>query len=107
MSECTCISCDECGGTGNVWVSFTGKYLGNHRCDDLDDLQTCESCGGTGIDEVCDHCRELEEEAEYQDFLEWQKQEAAEHGVHPTGLTVEQKEEVLQIVDSAIKKGST
>ena len=99
---CTCISCDECGGTGNVWVSFTGKYLGNHRCDDLDDLETCQVCGGSGLDEMCDECREKEEEAEYR---EWQEQEAAEHSVHPTGLTLGQKEEVLQIVESAIKKG--
>ncbi len=46
-----------------MWVSFTGKYLGNHRCDDLDDLETCQACGGSGLDEMCDHCRELNEQA--------------------------------------------
>ena len=96
---CTCISCDECGGSGSVWVSFAGKYLGRHRCDDLDDLQTCDSCGGSGLDEMCDECREKEEQAEFEEF------EAAEQSVHPTGLTPRQKEEVLQIVRSVIGTG--
>src|SRR5579872_2401108 len=43
---CECVSCSACGGTGTVWFSFPGpdrggKYLGNHRCDDLDELDTC------------------------------------------------------------------
>lgn len=100
---CKCVPCSECNGSGSVWFSFSGKYLGNHRSDDLDELVTCEVCSGSGLDEMCDECREKEEEAEYR---EWQEQEAAEHGVHPTGLTAAQKEEVLQIVESAIKKGS-
>lgn len=97
MSDCTCVSCDECGGSGSVWFSFNHKYLGKHRCDDLDELETCESCGGSGIEEMCDHCRELEEEAE------WREQEAAEQYMHPTGLTSRQKDEVSQIVESVIK----
>jgi len=26
---CSCVSCKECKGTGNVWVSFTREYLGS------------------------------------------------------------------------------
>lgn len=61
---CICIPCSECGGGGYVWFSFTGEYLGNHRCDDLDELEQCEECHGRGIDEVCNECREREEECE-------------------------------------------
>ncbi len=28
---CTCVPCGECDGTGSVWWSFSGKYLGNSR----------------------------------------------------------------------------
>jgi hypothetical protein len=99
---CTCISCDECGGSGNVWVSFTGKYLGRSRCDDLDDLETCEECSGSGFFEMCDECLEKEEQAE---FEEYKAAEAAEQSVHPTGLMPRQKEEVEQIVKSVINSG--
>ena len=67
---CTCVSCGECGGSGIVWISFSGKYLGNHRCDDLDDLESCPDCGGSGISSVCDECRDAEEEYEEQRWLE-------------------------------------
>jgi hypothetical protein len=58
MSEkrCTCISCGSCGGTGNVWFTFDGKYLGKHRTDDLDELERCDDCEGSGISEECDYC---------------------------------------------------
>ena len=61
---CKCVSCPECGGTGNVWVSFNGKYLGKCRCDDFDELEMCEECNGTGIIEMCDECMMAKEEAE-------------------------------------------
>jgi hypothetical protein len=54
---CACVACEECGGSGHVWRSFSGKYLGNHRCDDLDELETCEECHGSGITEMCDGCQ--------------------------------------------------
>lgn len=95
--ECSCVPCDECDGSGSVWVSFGGKYLGRNRCDDMDRLETCEECRGSGFSEMCDYCYNLEEDAEW---------EAVEHGVHPTGLNVRQKEEVEQIVKSVIEKGS-
>lgn len=101
MSDCTCVHCDECGGSGNVWFSFNHKYLGRYRCDDLDELETCESCRGSGIEEMCDHCRELEDDAE------WRMQEASEQGTIQTGLTPLQKEEVFQIVKSIISTGLT
>ena len=59
---CKCISCSECGGTGNVWFSFPGpdggKYLGNHRSDDLDEMDSCPQCEGRGIAEMCATCAE-------------------------------------------------
>lgn len=56
--RCTCVSCGECAGSGSVWFSFSGQYLGNNRSDDLDDLRTCDECNGSGICEVCDLCQE-------------------------------------------------
>ena len=55
---CKCVNCPECQGTGTVWISFGGQYLGKHRCDDLDDSETCDYCGGSGIVEICDDCQE-------------------------------------------------
>lgn len=60
--KCTCVVCPECGGTGNVWWSFSGKYLGRFRLDDLDVLEPCEECGGSGIIEMCDYCAMLDED---------------------------------------------
>lgn len=59
---CKCVSCSECGGSGKVWRSFSGKYLGNSRCDDLDELEKCEECEGDGISEMCEECMEYERE---------------------------------------------
>uniref|UniRef100_A0A6M3JKC8 Uncharacterized protein n=1 Tax=viral metagenome TaxID=1070528 RepID=A0A6M3JKC8_9ZZZZ len=53
---CKCVSCPECGGSGIVWVSFSGKYMGKHRCDDLDEMERCDFCYGSGISEECDEC---------------------------------------------------
>ena len=39
---CKCVFCGECDGMGTVWRSFSGKYLGNRRCDDLDELEMNE-----------------------------------------------------------------
>ena len=71
MSDCTCVQCSECGGSGVVYFSFSGAYLRHKRLDDMDEMDTCEECGGSGIEDVCDHCRELEAE-----------QEEAEYGYH-------------------------
>lgn len=60
--RCRCVSCAECDGTGNVWFSFSGQYLGNNRCDDLDDLRTCDECNGSGLSEMCDLCQDRHEE---------------------------------------------
>lgn len=68
--SCECVRCSGCEGTGNVWFSFPGadrggKYLGNHRSDDLDEMETCMECGGSGIIESCFECQaadELEED---------------------------------------------
>ena len=59
---CQCVRCIDCGGSGVVWYSFAGEYLGNTRCDDLDDYDMCPECGGSRISELCDECRELEYE---------------------------------------------
>lgn len=58
---CRCVTCGDCGGSGNVWFSFGGEYLGNRRCDDLDSMEPCEDCGGSGIVETCDRCQLLME----------------------------------------------
>lgn len=62
MSEpnrCTCQSCPECGGSGFVWWTFAHqKYLGNRRCDDLDEMESCEECRGGGANNLCDYCME-------------------------------------------------
>lgn len=57
---CQCVTCADCRGTGTVWYSFEGRYLGNGRCDDLDDLRRCDMCEG-GIVQQCDRCTDLEE----------------------------------------------
>ena len=54
--ECTCQRCPECGGTGDVWISFSGEYLGCFRCDDLDELDVCPECEGSGIILMCENC---------------------------------------------------
>lgn len=61
---CKCVSCGECGGSGSIWISFTGKYRGKYRRDDLDERDTCPECGGEGITELCDECRMRSEEDE-------------------------------------------
>lgn len=58
---CHCVSCGECRGSGNIWLDFKGRYLGNSRCDDLDEMETCDGCGGRGIVERCDRCQLLED----------------------------------------------
>lgn len=53
---CKCVSCGDCNGTGTIWVSMSGEYLGNNRCDDFDELESCDECGGSGVIEYCDEC---------------------------------------------------
>lgn len=67
--DCKCIVCDECGGTGNIWVTHSGEYLGKSRQDDQDELDVCEECCGTGIEIECDECRMAREEREYEEDL--------------------------------------
>jgi len=56
---CTCESCPECRGTGNVYW-LLGHYEGPyHPCDDLADPQPCECCEN-GVLSLCDRCAELE-----------------------------------------------
>ncbi len=68
---CQCVSCSLCGGTGTVWFSFGGKYLGRTRWDDLDEAESCDNCHN-GTIETCSRCEQLEDwdrqcedEAEY------------------------------------------
>lgn len=51
---CHCVSCGECGGRGTVEVRTDGypEY----------DLETCPECRGTGLSEICDDCRECDDE---------------------------------------------
>ena len=61
VSECTCVPCGDCGGTGTIWVDLAGKYLGDRRSDDLDQSEPCETCGGSGVVEVCQNCIDAED----------------------------------------------
>ena len=72
IEVCTCVKCSECNGTGNVWISFSGKYLGRFHCDDLDELDICPDCDGSGITEICDSCMGAEEEARDREWKEEQ-----------------------------------
>jgi hypothetical protein len=56
MSNCTCVMCRECDGTGEVWWGICGNYVGRAHCDDLDTMEPCEVCDGTGILDECDYC---------------------------------------------------
>lgn len=49
---CTCVFCDDCGGTGSWARGFPDDpcYVD----------EPCGSCSG-GIVEVCERCREIEE----------------------------------------------
>ena len=58
---CRCVRCGACGESGTIWLDVKGRYLGNHRSDDLDDSEPCEDCGGRGIIETCARCQLLEE----------------------------------------------
>lgn len=65
-TPCSCVSCSDCGGSGNVWFSFPGpdrggRYLGNHRSDDLDEMEACANCQADGIVETCDRCQLIQE----------------------------------------------
>jgi hypothetical protein len=59
---CGCIRCSWCAGSGSYWLDMHGKYLGQSRRDDLDELEICEECGGSGIVESCDRCQLLQED---------------------------------------------
>lgn len=61
---CSCYTCDDCKGSGMVWISFDGRYLGNSRCDDMDTTERCDECGGSGISEKCDECLQAEMDAD-------------------------------------------
>ena len=95
---CTCISCDECGGTGSIWVSMTGKYIGKYHCDDLDELETCYKCDGSGLFEMCDECREKEEEAREEEFEQDHNDELR------NSLTLIQREEIERIIKQVISQ---
>jgi hypothetical protein len=64
---CKCITCDECKGSGIIWIAMDGTYLGSSRLDDLDDHETCENCRGTGIEDVCEECQILEMDIEQEE----------------------------------------
>src|SRR5436190_5828639 len=59
---CECVMCSACGGSGHIWVDFSGRYLGQHRSDDLDEMESCDSCHGAGVTELCDRCAGMDEE---------------------------------------------
>jgi hypothetical protein len=62
-TQCSCIICPDCNGSGSVWHDWRGRYLGRSRCDDLDELETCMACRGSGYTEQCENC--FREDDEY------------------------------------------
>lgn len=58
---CRCVPCADCEGSGSYWVDSWGRYTGQHRSDDLDEMEPCDTCGGSGISETCDRCQLLTE----------------------------------------------
>ena len=40
--------CPHCEGSGDVWFSIAGEFIGAHHMDDLDHLETCPICDGSG-----------------------------------------------------------
>lgn len=63
--SCNCVPCKECGGTGDVFLSYDGEYLGNARSDDMDEIETCPECEGSGFEYFCEECRAVMEEMEF------------------------------------------
>lgn len=49
---CRCVSCGDCGGSGDM------RSLRYH---DMDEAEACDTCGGSGIAETCYRCQLLEE----------------------------------------------
>jgi hypothetical protein len=49
---CMCVMCNDCHGSGHVWVD-SNSYP-------EDDLVPCDACNG-GVIETCERCREIEE----------------------------------------------
>ena len=72
---CQCEICPECNGSGTVWTSFSGEYLGNNRYDDLDELDTCPVCDGDGLSYFCPECDEAWREEEERQYFEYVEQE--------------------------------
>ena len=71
---CTCVSCGECGGTGNVWRNYDhlGRDAGGGIYE-LSDLESCDACHGGIIIDVCDRCCLLEEM--YEDAQEYEERQ--------------------------------
>lgn len=61
---CNCAPCSFCDGSGRLWYSCDGEYVGIHSSDDMGHYEPCEECGGTGIGYLCDECRQIEEDGE-------------------------------------------
>jgi hypothetical protein len=62
MSDCRCVYCGVCVGTGSVFEPTDYGYP-------EDDLERCEDCDGTGIAEQCAYCREQEEREDWEEWL--------------------------------------
>lgn len=66
--DCECVICEECGGSGDVWESIGGMYLGKYRIDDLAHMITCPICDGEGVLEYCWECRLKEDEYRQREY---------------------------------------
>lgn len=49
---CECVTCGECGGTGEIAYSPSDQFD--------DDFEPCDGCSG-GIVQVCERCLEIQE----------------------------------------------
>lgn len=52
-APCTCIWCNECRGTGTIWVE-------GHLNAPFDEPESCDHCRGRGLSELCDRCSLLD-----------------------------------------------
>lgn len=61
-TKCQCLLCSWCNGSGFNYELF-GEVTRNHPCDDLADIVPCDECHGSRLAEVCDNCRDYDDDA--------------------------------------------
>jgi DnaJ-class molecular chaperone len=64
MTDCRCVHCGDCGGSGQITVPTPGYPEW--------DLESCSNCRGSGIAEMCEACELAEELAEEMAESRWE-----------------------------------